>query len=468
MANTIKLKTSSVQGKVPTTSDLQISELAWNSYDGKLYGKKNNGTASIVEIGAGGGGGGGISSLNSLTDSTQTFAVGTTGTDFAVSSSSATHTFNLPNASATARGVISTTAQTITGEKTFTAASAASKAVIVKGAASQSANLLEVQNSSAQVLNKIGSDGSVSMYDTAGANGFTVSNSSGIEKHTLASGKSLQIQQPGAYNFATLFSIGADDTLDEKGKWQIRYGVGGSSGTFVNFRPGFQDANRFGGVGIMVPDDMYVKARLHVHNVGFPTQGNYADVTSFLIQCYDNQNANTFEIQNHSNTKLFAINKQGQVQAVSASTKALVVKAAASQTANLFEVQNSSGTAIFAVDKDGSLSTGTIPAARVTGLGSSVTVYESSTSSHTAKTGENYATYTVTHNVGRAPDIIQPYYLKNSVWTVIQAAYYYSPNGTIYGYDASSGTVSANAHDIRVFRIDGNTNSIKFKLFWYS
>ena len=57
MANTFRLKRSAVQGRVPTTSDLQLGELALNTYDGKLYAKKDDGTASVVEIGAGGGGG---------------------------------------------------------------------------------------------------------------------------------------------------------------------------------------------------------------------------------------------------------------------------------------------------------------------------------------------------------------------------------------------------------------------------
>lgn len=56
MANTFVLKRSAVQGKVPTVGDLQLGELALNTYDGKLYTKKDNGTASVVEIGAGGGG----------------------------------------------------------------------------------------------------------------------------------------------------------------------------------------------------------------------------------------------------------------------------------------------------------------------------------------------------------------------------------------------------------------------------
>jgi len=57
MANTFRLKRSSVAAKVPATGDLQLGELALNTFDGKLYTKKDNGTATIVEIGAGSGGG---------------------------------------------------------------------------------------------------------------------------------------------------------------------------------------------------------------------------------------------------------------------------------------------------------------------------------------------------------------------------------------------------------------------------
>lgn len=52
MANTIKIKRSSVSGKVPTIGDLQLGELALNTYDGKLYSKKDGGSGdSIFRIG---------------------------------------------------------------------------------------------------------------------------------------------------------------------------------------------------------------------------------------------------------------------------------------------------------------------------------------------------------------------------------------------------------------------------------
>ena len=61
----------------------------------------------------------GMVSLNNLTDQSQFLAVGTSGTDFNIVSSGDTHTFNIPSASATNRGLITTGTQTIAGAKTF-------------------------------------------------------------------------------------------------------------------------------------------------------------------------------------------------------------------------------------------------------------------------------------------------------------------------------------------------------------
>lgn len=58
MAQTIKLKRSATPSAVPSTAQLDLGEIAINTYDGKLFIKKDDGTESVIEIGAGGGGGG--------------------------------------------------------------------------------------------------------------------------------------------------------------------------------------------------------------------------------------------------------------------------------------------------------------------------------------------------------------------------------------------------------------------------
>jgi hypothetical protein len=51
MANLIKLKRSATSGNNPTTSNLELGELAINTYDGNLFFKKSvSGTESILSV----------------------------------------------------------------------------------------------------------------------------------------------------------------------------------------------------------------------------------------------------------------------------------------------------------------------------------------------------------------------------------------------------------------------------------
>jgi hypothetical protein len=79
----MKFKRSAVPSKVPTTADLALGELAINTYDGKLFLKKNDGTQSVVEIGAGGGGGSGtvtsVSGTGTVSGLTLTGSITTSG-----------------------------------------------------------------------------------------------------------------------------------------------------------------------------------------------------------------------------------------------------------------------------------------------------------------------------------------------------------------------------------------------------
>ena len=46
----LKMKRSAVAGKVPTTGQLDLGELAVNTHDGKLYLKRDNGSQSIQRL----------------------------------------------------------------------------------------------------------------------------------------------------------------------------------------------------------------------------------------------------------------------------------------------------------------------------------------------------------------------------------------------------------------------------------
>jgi len=64
----------------------------------------------------------GLTALNGLTNQVQYLAVGTSGTDFGISSATSTHTFNLPTASASNRGALSSADWTTFNNKASTAA----------------------------------------------------------------------------------------------------------------------------------------------------------------------------------------------------------------------------------------------------------------------------------------------------------------------------------------------------------
>lgn len=50
MTQTVKLKRSATPGKIPVPADLELGELAINTFDGKIYFEKDDGTASIVRV----------------------------------------------------------------------------------------------------------------------------------------------------------------------------------------------------------------------------------------------------------------------------------------------------------------------------------------------------------------------------------------------------------------------------------
>lgn len=60
-----------------------------------------------------------LSTLNGSSSYAQTFATSTSGSNFTISTAGSVHTFSLPDAGSTSRGVVNTTSQTFSGVKTF-------------------------------------------------------------------------------------------------------------------------------------------------------------------------------------------------------------------------------------------------------------------------------------------------------------------------------------------------------------
>ena len=109
--------------------DPRYGTLWWNSYEGDLKIYYFDGTNAVwvdtnnggIGGGISGSGGSGITSINGLTEFVQFFTTGYSGSDFNISSSGSTHTFNLPLAGSATTGLISPDAQTLYGLKTFDA-----------------------------------------------------------------------------------------------------------------------------------------------------------------------------------------------------------------------------------------------------------------------------------------------------------------------------------------------------------
>jgi hypothetical protein len=82
----------------------------------------------------------GLTSLNNLTRQVQFLATGTSGTDFNISSATATHTFNIPSASETNRGLVTIASQSFAGIKTFNDAIKGEVGVLLKNGVISSSN----------------------------------------------------------------------------------------------------------------------------------------------------------------------------------------------------------------------------------------------------------------------------------------------------------------------------------------
>jgi hypothetical protein len=155
----------------------------------------------------------GLTALNGLTDQVQNFATGTSGTDFGINSTGSTHTFNLPTASATNRGALSTTDWTTFNAKAPTEVTINTQTVNYTLALSDNYKLIEVDNASARTITiptntavtfPIGTQILISQY---GAGQVTIAPDAGVTLRS-SGGKTKTAAQ---YAMATLVKRGTNE-----------------------------------------------------------------------------------------------------------------------------------------------------------------------------------------------------------------------------------------------------------------
>ena len=99
--------------------------------------------------------------------------------------------------------------------------------------------------------------------------------------------------------------------------------------------------------------------------------------------------------------------------------------------------------------------------------GSSIDIYTSSEFTHGVKTGTSFTAYNLAHNRGRSPDLIVAESKVSSVWYQ-EEDFYQSTHGTTYfGWYVSRANSDANTTQIQYYRISGNSETIRFRLYWF-
>ena len=231
--------------------------------------------------------------------------------------------------------------------------------LIVRGAASQSANLQEWQNSAGTVLVKIDSYGQIFSYSGLYANG-----GGGIGAALVA--------QPGSASLPAIVAKGATSQSANLQEWQNSSGTvlskldAGGSLSILNGNGANSSSSISNMTGRLIFDATYNDSprgpnKIQMYNDNGGWIGGFG-IHAGTVSYYSGADHKFYRSNNQTSfTETFAIFSTGAafVTLNSASAVGLIVKGASSQSANLQEWQNSSGTVLASISPLGAIQTTT-------------------------------------------------------------------------------------------------------------
>ena len=217
----------------------------------------------------------GLTALNGLTAQVQNFATGTSGTDFAISSSVSTHTFNLPDASASARGVVTTGTQTFAGYKIFngtigvnndlqlvtvgTALNTFIKNINATGLTSIGSNGFGFNNANNIYFSGSSKGGGIFAFSNTGNQTYTLQDASG----TLAFTSDISNSLTGYVTLATTQTITGAKTFDSTTSEFAGFNSTNANGGTLTFRRSGTNVGHIGNSGVLgvgILDDLEVRS----------------------------------------------------------------------------------------------------------------------------------------------------------------------------------------------------------------
>ena len=261
----------------------------------------------------------------------------------------------LPSATAVLSGVVTANAQSFGGQKTFLAGTilqANSAGVIpatVRAAASQTANLFQIQNSSQVNLFVVDASGNVvppsvstkalnlKALASQTAAIFDVQSSAGTSLVTVNASGNLGLSNGAVATPALHFLNSTNMGIYRK--------AANVMGFVANGQPGMMVDGASGVGRLAVGDIATVVSRFQLADDGFTSTSGITFGTS----------ASTYVQMYRSANNTLALSGGLSVTNSSSTVKGLVVKGAASQSVNLVEVQNSAGTALATIGSDGTV-----------------------------------------------------------------------------------------------------------------